>query len=119
MSVAQAKAFCEVVTSNTILGNSLVEKIRALNPSPSEIEDNAVVAIAKEAIFSFTADDFHDAVYGPAGKGPWDLADIWVDEAIDFIYADNFISNDKLVAVDEPNRNSGWTLGSHTDDCTW
>jgi len=105
MSLAQAKAFWEVVTSDTILGKSLVEKLRASNSSPPEIDDDAFLAIANEAGFIFTADDFCEAIYGPKGQRPWDLADVWVDEVSNFIYSADFALDDNSDIQDAPHPN--------------
>jgi hypothetical protein len=83
-----------VVTSNTILGKSLAEKLRASNPSPPEIDYNAFVAHSRKAGFRFTADDFCDATYGPAGQRLWGLADEWVDEVSNFLYSADFALDD-------------------------
>lgn len=117
MSLAQAKAFWEVVTSDTILGKSLVEKFRASNSSPPEIDDNAVVAIANGAGFIFTADDFCEAIYGPKGQRPWDLADVWVDEVSSFIYSADFALDDNSDIQDAPQ--PSYKLRRLADGCDW
>ena len=119
MSVEQAKAFWEVVTSDTSIGESLVGKIKGSNPSSPEINYDAVVAIAKDASFGFTVDEFLEAIYGHAGQSPWDIADIWVDEASNFIYAVDFIAADNLVDEDSAKQNSTWSPRSFSDGAVW
>lgn len=118
VTLEQAKAFWEVVTSNTILGQKLVEKIKCSNPFSPEINFVAVVDIAKEAGFRFTVDEVFEVIYGSEGQRPWDNDDIWFDEAASFVYASGSIAFDITVNKDVAIKSNIPPL-DFFDGCVW